>query len=298
MGSTGASPMQYFPQSLNLGVSGQCTACFERRVPHAPQMEPLGCLVCLISGACAPSAVHSVEIPGWPGPAKMAPAMPCVSAVLWVYKPKRNYHVTASDDTCCIQFHENELRRAPRGNVTGRPVSGRASVGRTSRMGKLYSGRALCFEYSKMGARWPLYEALSYSCILFRISDSFGEQSRRILHVSVPRPRPVGVSDAAGAPSPAPTPPSSPSPSPVATTPSPATLYPRPYRPRLASPLLAVNSQSDRGVTAGGSRRKLVDPERDGVSCGGHRGLVFVGLDGYCTGTWWTELRAKVHALV
>jgi hypothetical protein len=91
------------------------------------------CLVCFIGGACAPSVVHSVEIPGSPGPAKMAPAMPCVNAVLWVYKPKRKYHVTVSDDTCYIQSRETELRRAPRGYVTGRPVSGRNLVGRRER---------------------------------------------------------------------------------------------------------------------------------------------------------------------
>ena len=58
--------------------------------------------VCAIRGALC-------EITGGAGPAKMAPAMPCVSALLLVYKPKRNYHVNLSDDTCYIQFRQNEL---------------------------------------------------------------------------------------------------------------------------------------------------------------------------------------------
>jgi hypothetical protein len=90
-------------QSLNLGVSGQCTAWFERRATHVARMLPPSSIVCIISGACTPSAVHSVETPGGPGPAKMAPAMPCVSAVLWACKPKRNYHVTSINDTFHIQ---------------------------------------------------------------------------------------------------------------------------------------------------------------------------------------------------
>jgi len=67
-------------------------------------------IYCLSHSACAPSAVNSAEIPGGTGPAKIAAAMPCVSAVLWVYKPERTYNVTSSDDTCYIQFRENELR--------------------------------------------------------------------------------------------------------------------------------------------------------------------------------------------
>ena len=64
LGSTARPRCQESSQSPNLGVSGQCTTWFERRSPHAARMDPPSYIACLISGACAPSAVHSVEIPG------------------------------------------------------------------------------------------------------------------------------------------------------------------------------------------------------------------------------------------
>ena len=133
LGVNGPTRCPESSRSPNLRVSGQYMACLERCATHAARMRPPISTFCHISGACAPSAVHSVEIPGSPGPVKMAPAMPCVNTVLWVYKPKRTYHVTASDDTCYIQSRETEIRRAPRRNVTGRPVSGRDLVGRRER---------------------------------------------------------------------------------------------------------------------------------------------------------------------
>ena len=82
-------------RSLNVRLSGLCTVWL-----HAAQMLPPSSIVCPISGACASSTLHSPR-----------GAMPCVSAVLRVYKAERNYHVTSSDDTCYIQFRENELPR-------------------------------------------------------------------------------------------------------------------------------------------------------------------------------------------
>jgi hypothetical protein len=82
--------------------------------------------VCAIRGAFSRN-------PRGDGPRKDGTREPGVSAVLRVYKPKRYYHVTSIDDKYHIQFRENEFRRTPRGNVSGRPVSGRDSVGRRER---------------------------------------------------------------------------------------------------------------------------------------------------------------------